>query len=88
MQELHEAQCRNALYQLPCGQRMAAAERHPHWAQMTWQEKLRAVKAAEGQPELEWARSMPELSARGRSAPSTPQHEVRRLSGLTELCSA
>ena len=31
-----QAQCRNALYKLPCEQRMAAAERHPHWSHMTW----------------------------------------------------
>ncbi|CAL1134958.1 unnamed protein product [Cladocopium goreaui] len=76
--DLDEAQCRNALYKLPCEQRMAAAERHPHWAQMTWQEKLRAAKGAvaaspsDHQPPIESAQSMPELSVRRRVTAVTP----------------
>eukprot|EP00435_Cladocopium_sp_Y103_P035412 s3333_g9.t1 len=85
--DLDEAQCRNALYKLPCEQRMAAAERHPHWPQMTWQEKLRAAKgavyaaspASDNQPTIESAQSMPELSFRRRVTavtPSTPAASV------------
>eukprot|EP00439_Symbiodinium_sp_Y106_P053240 s188_g7.t1 len=42
--DLEEAQCRNALYRLPCEQRMAASERYPNWSAMSWQDKLRAAK--------------------------------------------
>eukprot|EP00434_Breviolum_minutum_P039932 symbB.v1.2.035473.t1/scaffold4784.1/size34903/1 len=76
--DLEEAQCRNALYKLPCEQRMAAAERHPHWPRMTWQEKLRAAKGAgtspSSQPPIEFTRSMPDLDGgfRRRITPQTP----------------
>ncbi|CAK9002690.1 unnamed protein product [Durusdinium trenchii] len=98
--DLDEAQCRNALYKLPCEQRMAAAEQHPNWSRMTWQEKLRATKSlnaspVSSQPFLEFTRSMPELGQEFRrrttpltpaSIPETPMDERRSLEARVARC--
>lgn len=91
--DLDEAQCRNALYRLPCEQRMAASERYPNWSAMSWQDKLRAAKGVTVSPTgSSAARSeigfMPpkEISRdtsaelRQRFAPATPHGESERRS--------